>query len=48
VVFAAEPLDPVIPLLGGGETTQRTLFVRLLSYIVVNTVAALPKLNVWN
>jgi len=25
VVFAAEQLDPVIPVLGGGETTQRTL-----------------------
>ena len=31
VVFAAEPLDPVTSILGGGETTQRTLFVRLLS-----------------
>jgi hypothetical protein len=28
-VFAAGPLDPVTSMLGGGETTQRTLFVRL-------------------
>jgi hypothetical protein len=26
-VFAAEPLDRVTSMLGGGETTQRTLFV---------------------